>query len=95
MSRDVTTRWNSTYDMLSFVIKYQKAIKQFTSERKNDLRQYELTESEWVIASELCNTLKVCHSVIIPCPTKLMALPYGQSFTDPQGCYNIFLARYT
>ncbi|KAF8238068.1 hypothetical protein L208DRAFT_1244315 [Tricholoma matsutake] len=44
--------------MLSFAIRY-RAIEQMTSERKNDLRQYELTEEEWVIASELSNTLKI------------------------------------
>jgi hypothetical protein len=63
MSRDVTTRWNSTYDMLSFVVTYRKAIEYITSERKNELRHYELTENEWLVAIELCNTLKVCHTV--------------------------------
>jgi hypothetical protein len=95
MSRDVTTRWNSTYDMLSFVVKYRKAIELLTSERKNDLRQYELMEAEWVIASELCDTLKVSYSVIILCGT---VQPYSsrcQCFTDPQRCYNILLACYS
>lgn len=63
MSRDVTTRWNSTYDMLSFVVTYRNAIEHITSERKNELRQYELKEDEWVIVTELCNTLKVCIAV--------------------------------
>jgi hypothetical protein len=62
MSRDVTTQWNSTYDMLSFVVTYRKAIELLTSECKNNLRQYELREDEWVIANELCNTLKVRRS---------------------------------
>ena len=60
MPRDVTTRWNSTSDMLEFSVKYRSAIEHFTSERKNDLRQYELKEPEWVIVTELCNVLKVC-----------------------------------
>jgi hypothetical protein len=59
MPRDVATRWNSTYDMLSFSVKYRKAIEVMTSERKNDLRQFELEEEEWAIAEELGNTLMV------------------------------------
>lgn len=59
MPRDVTTRWNSTYDMLSFAVKYRKAIEYITSDLKNDLRKYELTDAEWKIANELKETLKV------------------------------------
>jgi hypothetical protein len=59
MPCDVSTRWNLTYDMLCFSIEYRKAIENMTSERKNDLRQYELDEDEWVIAEELSDTLKV------------------------------------
>jgi hypothetical protein len=75
MSRDVTTRWNSTYDMLSFVVTYRKAIELLTSERMNDLRPYELMEDEWVIVSELCNTLKVRRGLIMLTPTILMSEP--------------------
>jgi hypothetical protein len=32
MPRDVTTRWNSTFDMLDFVIEYQKALQLTTSD---------------------------------------------------------------
>ena len=59
MPRDVSTRWNSTYDMLDFAIRYQKAIKSITSDRKNDLRQFEMSEEEWAIADELREVLKV------------------------------------
>ena len=45
--------------MLCFSITYRKAIEAMTSERKNDLRQFELEEEEWAIAEELGNTLKV------------------------------------
>jgi hypothetical protein len=61
MSRDVTTRWNSTYDMLHFLVTYRNAVEQFTSDRQNDLRQYELNKAEWVIVTELCSVLKVCQ----------------------------------
>ena len=53
------TQWNSTYDMLSFVVKYRKAIEHVTSDLKNDLHKYELTDTEWQIADKLKETLKV------------------------------------
>jgi len=59
MPWDVTTRWNSTYDMLSFAVKYRKAIEHITSDLKNDLCKYELTDMEWQIADELKEMLKV------------------------------------
>jgi hypothetical protein len=59
MPRDVTTRWNSTYDMLYCALQYRVAIESITSDRKNNLRQFELTEDEWVIVQELQDTLKV------------------------------------
>ena len=31
--RDVSTRWNSTYDMLDFAIRYRVALDTITSER--------------------------------------------------------------
>ena len=74
MPRDVTTRWNSTYDMLSFAVTYRKAIEEFTSDRKNDLREYELTVSEWDIVIELCDLLKVCIAIIKSPPTMLMSI---------------------
>ena len=60
MPRDVTTRWNSTYDMLVFAIEYRKALDVITSERDMKLRSYELSQDEWDIATHLCEVLKVC-----------------------------------
>jgi len=37
MPCDVTTRWNSTYDMLKFALEYCKAIDILTADRQNDL----------------------------------------------------------
>jgi hypothetical protein len=59
MPRDVTTRWNSTYDMLNFALEYRKAVDILTADRKNELREYELSEREWTIAGQLCDILKV------------------------------------
>ena len=45
--------------MLEFAIDYCVAIDGMTSNR--DLRKYELDNGEWVMATNLCNTLKVCN----------------------------------
>jgi hypothetical protein len=56
---DVATCWNLTYDMLRFALEYWKAIDILTADRNNDLRSYELSEQEWIIAAQLCDILKV------------------------------------
>ena len=56
---DVTTRWNSTYDMLNFVLEHRKAIDTYTGDRQNDLRGYELTVEEWGVVKQLCDILEV------------------------------------
>jgi hypothetical protein len=58
--RDVTTRWNSTFDMLTFVLEYRHAIEKFTADRKNDIRELELGEEEWVVVKQLNEVLIVC-----------------------------------
>jgi len=65
MVRDVTTRWNSTYDMLEFAVQYRPAIDAMTAIRDLDLRKYELASSEWKIAAELRDVLKVRLDIII------------------------------
>jgi len=57
--RDVSTRWSSTYNMLDFAMEYRKALESMTSDRKNDLQQFELSEEEWVIAEGLRDTLNI------------------------------------
>ena len=59
MPRNVCTHWNSTYDMLKFVLEYKEAIKMFTSDLKNDLRKFKLNNKEWGLVKELSNTLRV------------------------------------
>ena len=60
MLRDVSTRWNSTYDMLNFALQYRAAIDDVTSSKTAGLRQYELNDDEWGIMHQLCFLLKVC-----------------------------------
>lgn len=61
MPRDVQTRWNSTYDMMKFALEYRAAIDKLTSKGEKDhgLRQYELSSSEWKLAKQLADVLKV------------------------------------
>jgi len=59
MPRDVSTRWNSTFDMLDFALEYRAAIDDVTSSKTAGLRQYELNDEEWRIVRQLCTSLKV------------------------------------
>ncbi|PPQ97931.1 hypothetical protein CVT26_002951 [Gymnopilus dilepis] len=59
MLHDVSTCWNSTYDMLEFSIKYQLAIDRMTAARDLNLCKYELVSVEWRIAGELHDVLKI------------------------------------
>ena len=59
MPRDVSTRWNSTFDMLEFAINYRKAIDAMTDKRKLGLGVYELDEHEWTLVMQLQDVLKV------------------------------------
>jgi len=58
LPRDVTTRWNSTYDMLIFALKYRKAIDGITADKEFKLRKYELDNEEWKIIDDLATVLK-------------------------------------
>ena len=57
--RDVKTRWNSTYDMLSEAVKYKAAVKKLCAEEENGLRDLELSADEWETATQLRDALKV------------------------------------
>jgi hypothetical protein len=58
MPRDVSTHWNSTFDMLDFALDYRVPIDEITSNRDLNLRKYELQDDEWVIAEALQDSLK-------------------------------------
>ena len=57
MPRDVVTRWNSTFDMLQFSLKYRKAIDAITAERTLKLRKHELEPEDWLIVEDLTAVL--------------------------------------
>ena len=85
MPHDVSTHWNSTYDMLSFAIKYHEAIESMTADWKNHLRKFELAEEEWVIAEEVCDMLKACDMVPRNDNTNFLVI------IDPQGRHGLLL----
>jgi hypothetical protein len=58
MPRDVSTRWNSMYDMLQFALDYRVPIDKITSNRELNLCKYELQDDEWAVAETLRDTLK-------------------------------------
>ena len=66
MPRDVSTRWNSTYDMLDFATQYCAALDIMTADRDMNLRKFELTKKEWGMASELCEVLQVSFFFCFP-----------------------------
>ncbi|KAI0245011.1 hypothetical protein BJV78DRAFT_1142419, partial [Lactifluus subvellereus] len=50
--------WNSTYDMMAFVLNYRDAIDQLTGNRALKLRAYELNNEDWGIIEDLVAILK-------------------------------------
>ena len=59
MSWDVTTRWNYTYEMLSFAYDYRDAYNELSSNRDMKMRKYEIEDYEWEIVKQLADILKV------------------------------------
>ena len=60
MPCDVTTWWNSTFNMLNFTgAKYHPAIDTMTATWDFNLHKYELVPSDWGIARELQDVLEV------------------------------------
>ena len=53
MPCDVSTHWNSTFNMLEFTIQYHAAINTITAACDFGLRQCELVYAEWKVAGEL------------------------------------------
>ena len=59
MPQDVSTHWNSTYDMLDFALQYCVAIDSITEDHDMKMHDLELDTREWKLAGQLCDTLKV------------------------------------
>ena len=63
MPCDVTTRWNSTYDMLKFALNYRSAFDEI-SDQSLSLWPYELSKVERRVVEDLCEVLKV-HNIFL------------------------------
>jgi hypothetical protein len=59
--RDVQTRWNSLYDMLSVAVTYKDVINAFTGDRNVGYRAYDLTNAQWTFVEDMLHVLKVCY----------------------------------
>jgi len=77
MPWDVTTRWNSSYDMLNFALDYRAAIDAIIDEKEMKMRQYELSDGDWGIVKQLRDVLKVNQSPLCFC--RDMYLSYSDS----------------
>jgi len=65
MPRDITTYWNSTYNILEFAVKYCTAIDAMTNDWNNDLWRFELDRNEWKMVRQLQDVLEVSqHSAV-------------------------------
>jgi hypothetical protein len=60
MPRDVVTRWNSTYNMLAFMLLYRKPIDAITADKAYKVWKFELEGDDWKIVQSLASVLKVC-----------------------------------
>ena len=58
-------RWNSTYDMMKFVLAYRVVIDKVTADKGLRLRKYELNNDDWDIINDLVGVLEVCQSCFI------------------------------
>ncbi|KAJ7140229.1 hypothetical protein C8R43DRAFT_892792, partial [Mycena crocata] len=56
--RDVSTRWNSTHDMLKIALQYREVVDVIVDHKKAGLRKFELEDEEWDSLADLFKVLK-------------------------------------
>ncbi|KAL4264910.1 Vacuolar processing and transposase activity regulator [Pleurotus pulmonarius] len=59
MPRDVATRWNSMFDMLDFALEYRIVVQKMMEEHEEVLGMYEMANSDWKIAEQLRDVLRI------------------------------------
>jgi hypothetical protein len=59
MPRNVTVRWNSTFNMLDFAVTYRRALESLTGTLGMGLRDYKISDDDWNIAKDLRDILEV------------------------------------
>ena len=57
LPRDVSTRWNSTFDHLAAFVELEEYVDKFAGVREHGLRQFELTREEWKCMKQLVKVL--------------------------------------
>lgn len=61
--RNVITRWNSTYDMFEFTLRYREVVGKIGVNKKlPQFRKYELNETHWKVTEDLVITLEVVYT---------------------------------
>ncbi|KAG1895341.1 uncharacterized protein F5891DRAFT_960282, partial [Suillus fuscotomentosus] len=55
---NVVTCWNSTYNMMKFVLAYKSVIDRIMADKSLKLRKYELDNEDWGIIKDLVATYK-------------------------------------
>ena len=63
MPRDVSTHWNSMYNMVEFAIEYYDALNIMMADCDMNLHKFELSKKEWGMVTELCEVLRVCFDI--------------------------------
>ncbi|KIM50504.1 hypothetical protein SCLCIDRAFT_145313, partial [Scleroderma citrinum Foug A] len=56
--RDVSTRWNSLFDLANFICKHETAIESITDKQKLKMTDLALDAHEWVLLRQLRDILK-------------------------------------
>ena len=65
MPHNVSTQWNSTFNMLQFALTYHMPLDNLTGIWEMKLRSYKLSEEEWKIADQLAGILDVSYTYIM------------------------------
>ena len=59
MPRDVSTRWNSAFDMVDFRVLYDQVIELVMDKHRLGLGDFAIDEHKWELLRQLRNVLKV------------------------------------
>ncbi|KIM54646.1 hypothetical protein SCLCIDRAFT_136364, partial [Scleroderma citrinum Foug A] len=87
--RDVSTHWNSAFDMLDVAVRYNQVIENIMDKRKLALGKYAIDEHEWELLKQLHKVLKVLEDATLffshSTPNLVMVIPamdyIDESFT--------------
>ena len=60
---DVSTNWNSMFDVADIMCEYPVAIEAITNKQRLWLTDLALDDHKWDLLKQLCGVLKVCQSM--------------------------------